>query len=105
MYFANWIRDSLGELTPWHVTRSYPQYELRNIPPTPIETLERAYNIGKKAGLHFIYIGNLHGHEGENTVCYSCGKTIVERTGYRTKIVGLDGSQCRFCRADLNFRI
>ncbi len=101
---ATWIRDHLGELTPWHVTRFYPQHELRGIPPTPVATLERAYDIGKKAGLHFVYVGNLHGHEGENTTCYSCGRVAVKRTGYQTQPVGLDGSRCRHCGTELNFR-
>ncbi|MEE8373949.1 MAG: AmmeMemoRadiSam system radical SAM enzyme [Dehalococcoidia bacterium] len=101
---AAWIRDHLGELTPWHVTRFYPQHELRGIPPTPVATLERAYDIGKKAGLRFVYVGNLHGHEGENTACYSCGQVAVKRTGYQTQPVGLDGSRCRHCGTELNFR-
>ena len=101
---AAWIKDRLGELTPWHVTRFYPQHELQNLPPTPVATLERAYSIGQKAGLRFIYVGNLHGHKGENTNCYSCGKLVVQRVGYQTKIVGLNGSKCRFCGAELNFR-
>jgi pyruvate formate lyase activating enzyme len=102
---ANWIKDRLGELTPWHVTRFYPQHQLQNLPPTPVATLEKACSIGQKAGLHFIYVGNLHGHQGENTVCYSCGKLVVQRVGYQTKIVGLNGSKCRFCGAELNFRV
>ena len=101
---ATWIRDHLGELTPWHVTRFYPQHELQGIPPTPVATLEHAYDIGKKAGLRFVYVGNLHGHEGENTTCYSCGRVAVKRTGYQTQPVGLDGSRCRHCGTELNFR-
>jgi len=101
---ANWIRDELGELTPWHVTRFYPHYEMQHLPPTPVSTIERAAEIGRKAGLRFIYVGNIPGHAGENTICYSCGKLVVERVGYHTKIVGLDGSRCRFCGAELNFR-
>ena len=101
---ATWIKERLGELTPWHVTRFYPNHELQNIPATPVATLERAYGIGEKAGLRFIYVGNLHGHKGENTTCYSCGRLVVKRTGYETEIVGLDGSKCRFCGAELNFR-
>ena len=101
---AAWIKDRLGELTPWHVTRFYPQHQLQNLPPTPVATLERAYSIGQKAGLRFIYVGNLHGHKGENTTCYSCGRVVVQRVGYQTKIVGLNGSKCRFCGAELNFR-
>ncbi|MBI4282867.1 MAG: AmmeMemoRadiSam system radical SAM enzyme [Chloroflexi bacterium] len=101
---AHWIRSELGELTPWHVTRFYPQYHMTHLPPTPISTLERAYDIGQKAGLKFIYTGNVPGHKSENTTCYSCGKLIVERFGYQTKVVGLEGSRCRFCGAELNFR-
>jgi len=102
---ATWVRDSLGELTPWHVTRFYPQHQLLNLPATPIATLEHAYDIGKRVGLRFVYAGNVPGHEKENTFCYSCGNVIVGRTGYHINIVGLDGSRCRFCGADLNMMI
>ena len=102
---ATWIRDRLGELTPWHVTRFYPHHNLQHLPPTPVATIEHAYSIGQKAGLRFIYVGNLHGHSGENTTCYSCGRIVVQRMGYQTEPVGLDGSRCRFCGAELNFRV
>jgi len=101
---ANWIRDELGELTPWHVTRFYPNYRMTHFPPTPISTLEHAYDIGKKAGLKFVYAGNVPGHRSESTFCYSCGRQVVERFGYQTKILGLEDSRCKFCGAELNFR-
>lgn len=101
---ASWIREDLGELTPWHVTRFYPQYQLTDIPATPIKTLEKAYQIGKKAGLKFVYLGNVPGHEAENTVCYQCGKVVIKRTGYNVSIVGINGSKCNFCGAELNIR-
>jgi len=102
---ANWIRDELGELTPWHVTRFHPQHHMMHLPPTPVATLEHAYEIGQKAGLKFVYAGNVPGHKSESTVCYSCGKLNVERLGYRTRVAGLEGSKCRFCGAELNFRL
>ncbi len=101
---AGWIKDELGELTPWHVTRFYPHHHLMHLPATPIATLERAYDIGREVGLKFIYAGNVPGHQSENTVCSACGKLVVRRFGYDTEIVGLDGSKCRFCGAELNFR-
>ncbi len=101
---ANWIRDELGELTPWHVTRFHPHHHMIHLPPTPISTLEHAHDIGRKAGLKFVYIGNVPGHESESTVCYSCDKPIVLRTGYQTKVAGLESSRCKFCGAELNFR-
>ncbi len=102
---ADWIRNELDELTPWHVTRFYPQHRLRDLPPTPVETIEKAYTIGKKAGLKFVYAGNVPGHSSESTICYSCGKLNVERYGYQTDVKGLDSSRCKFCGAWLNFRV
>jgi len=101
---AGWIRSELGEMTPWHVTRFYPHHHVDHLPPTPVATLERAIAIGRQAGLRFIYAGNIPGHSSENTTCYSCGKLVVKRRGYQTQVVGLDGSRCRFCGAELNFR-
>ena len=102
---ADWIKNELGELTPWHVTRFHPQHRMRDLPPTPLETIERACEIGKKAGLKFVYAGNVPGHSSESTTCYSCGKLNVERYGYQTSVKGLDGSRCRFCGAELNIRV
>ncbi len=101
---AMWIRDNLGELTPWHVTRFHPLHEFTHLSATPLATLEKAYQIGKRAGLKFVYLGNVPGHEYENTVCYSCGKMVVRRIGYDTEVVGLDGPKCKFCGTELNFR-
>jgi len=101
---ASWVRNDLGELTPWHVTRFYPMRNLTHLPPTPVSTLEKAYQIGKQAGLKFVYLGNVSGHKYENTVCYSCGKLVVSRVGYNVEVVGLDDSRCKFCGSELNFR-
>ncbi len=101
---AGWIKAEMGELTPWHVTRFYPHHHISHLPPTPIATLERAIAIGHEAGLRFVYAGNIPGHPSENTTCYSCGKLVVKRLGYRVQLVGLAGSKCQFCGAELNFR-
>ena len=101
---ANWIRNELGELTPWHITRFYPHHQMMHLPPTPVSTLERAYDIGQKTGLKFIYTGNVPGHKNESTICHSCGKLVMERFGYSTRIVGLEDSRCGFCGAELNFK-
>jgi pyruvate formate lyase activating enzyme len=102
---AGWVYNELGELTPWHVTRFHPQHKMADLPPTPISTLERAVDIGRKAGLKFVYVGNAPGHGGENTVCYACGNTNVQRFGYQTEVKGIRGSKCRHCGAELNFRM
>ena len=102
---ANWIASELGELTPWHVTRFYPQHDMLDLPPTPISTLEHAADIGREAGLKFVYLGNAPGHKNENTTCYSCGRLIIKRLGYYTETGGLSSSRCPFCGAELNLRI
>ncbi len=79
---AEFIKTELGKETPWHVSRFYPTFELLNKPPTPIETLERAYEIGKETGLEFVYLGNVPGSEKENTYCPDCGKLLIERYGF-----------------------
>jgi len=101
---ANWIRDELGELTPWHVTRFHPHHHMAHLPPTPLDTIERAYEIGRKAGLKFVYAGNVPGHQSESTSCYACGRLNVQRFGYQTSVKGLNGTKCQFCGAELNFR-
>lgn len=101
---AKWIKEKLGELTPWHITRFYPQFKALDLPATPISVLERGMKIGKDAGLKFVYIGNVPGHDGENTICYKCGSLVVERIGYSTTVLNLTGSKCSVCGSELNFR-
>lgn len=98
---AGWIFSSLGPDTPWHVTRFYPSYRWSNLSPTPIETLEKATEIGKRAGLSFVYIGNVPGHEGENTYCPECNSLLIKR--YILDIVEnfLKEGRCPSC----NFKI
>lgn len=100
---ADWMVEDLGELTPWHVTRFFPMHEMQHVEPTPVSTIRHAVEIGHAAGLKFVYSGNVRG-EGEDTVCYSCGRTNVRRVGYKAEVVALRGSSCSHCGAELNFR-
>ena len=101
--------DSEGELTdiarfiadvdpviPWHISRFHPDYEYTSAPPTPPETLRRAFRIGRREGLKHIYIGNIMG-ESEDTSCSSCGKRLIERSGFAVSRNQLEGGRCRFC--------
>jgi len=101
---AQWIHNNLGELTPWHITRFHPSYQLPHLPATPLPTLEMAYNIGREKGLRFVYIGNVAGNDKENTVCYLCGNTVIQRNGYQTRITDLTEHRCGNCGAELNIR-
>ena len=100
---ARWISGELGELTPWHVTRFFPTHQLRDVAATPLSVIRHAVDMGRAAGLRFVYSGNVGGLE-DDTVCYSCGRTVVRRSGYNATLVGLRGSVCAHCGANLNFR-
>lgn len=73
--------NRVGPEIPWHVTQFYPTYELQDRPPTPVETLRRARDIGLKEGLRYVYEGNVPGEGGEHTYCPSCGAAIILRHG------------------------
>jgi len=83
---ASRIRKDTGEDTPWHVTQYYPAYRALELGlykgRTPVETLERAWKIGKEEGLKYVYLGNVPGHPYENTYCPSCGELIIKRSGF-----------------------
>lgn len=98
---AGWILEELGEKTPWHVTRFIPYLELSHLEATPTATLEHARQIGFDAGLRFVYLGNVPGHEGENTYCYNCGKLVIDRVGFVVATSNLKDGCCAFCGEDL----
>lgn len=98
---ATWVCKELGEATPWHVTRFYPYLGLSGLEPTPLQTLEKARDIGLASGLNFVYIGNVPGHEGENTYCPNCKSLVVERTGYEVSFVGYKSGNCGKCGTSL----
>ncbi len=95
---AQWIYDRLGALTVWHLSRFIPAHKLSHLEPTPVDTLVHAMEIGKKAGLKYVFLGNVHGMKDvEDSHCPNCGATLIQRTGYCTNIVGLDGTRCSSC--------
>ena len=96
---ASWIKNSLGPETPWHVTRFYPHLELSHTAPTPVPDLEKAWMIGKKEGLWYVYIGNVPGHEKENTYCHICGELLIERHVFDVLSNKVKGGKCAACNA------
>jgi pyruvate formate lyase activating enzyme len=94
---CEWIRDNLGTDTPLHFTRFYPMYKLVALTPTPVETLEKARDIAMACGLKYVYIGNVPGHDGENTYCPKCGRIVIKRMGYMVSGNNLKAGACGFC--------
>jgi pyruvate formate lyase activating enzyme len=81
------------------VTQFYPTYELLDKPPTPVSKLRQAREIGFKAGLKFVYEGNVPGEGGENTYCPSCKELLIERFGYSISKNLIMNSRCPKCNS------
>ncbi len=96
-WLVGWIYDHLGADVPLHFSRFHPMYKLRNLPPTPVETLKLARKIALDKGLHFVYTGNVPGLPGENTFCPNCGKKVIGRVGYRILENNLKNGRCGSC--------
>jgi pyruvate formate lyase activating enzyme len=94
---ADFIVSKAGPDVPWHISRFYPAYNYTDSEATPVETLRRAEQIGKAAGLHYVYLGNVPGSEGESTYCYSCNSLLIERVGYSITANKIKNSCCPAC--------
>lgn len=94
---CQWIAQDLGPDVPIHFSRFYPQYRLKNLSPTPPRTLRTAREIALSEGLHFAYIGNLPGDEGESTFCPNCNKVVIRRIGYQILKNDLKDGMCPHC--------
>ncbi len=95
---AQWVRTNLGLDVPLHFTQFHPEYLLKNLPITPVPTLERAKAIADAEGLHYVYIGNVPGHPAQNTYCPKCGKMLVERVGFTASKMLIRNGSCPYCR-------
>ena len=94
---CQWIVENLGEDVPLHFNRFFPNYRLTNLPPTPIVTLEMARQIALDVGLKYVYIGNVPGHEADNTYCPKCGKRLIRRAYLAILENNVVGGRCKFC--------
>jgi pyruvate formate lyase activating enzyme len=93
---AKRISRDLGREVPWHISGYFPAYRF-TAPPTPIRILERAWQIGKAAGLEYIYTGNTPGHAHDNTYCPACGMVLIGRSGFDVVEYRLDAGKCPEC--------
>ena len=94
---SRWVAGEAGPDVPVHFTRFHPDYQLLNLPPTPVATLERARDQAMKNGLRYVYVGNVPGHPGNNTYCARCGKVCIERTGLFVKSIHMKAGACAAC--------
>lgn len=94
---CKWIIKNLGPDVPLYFGAFYPHYKLKGVPPTPVKTLEKAYEIAKEEGLNYVYIGNVYGHMTEHTYCPKCGRVVIKRRGYTILENNLKDGRCKFC--------
>jgi len=98
---TGWLVEALGPHTPWHVSRFFPAHRMRDVPPTPLESLARAAAIGREAGIQHVYVGNAPELGLEDTRCAGCGRVLIERAGYRTRSLLTDAGACPTCERPL----
>jgi pyruvate formate lyase activating enzyme len=97
---CHWVRTELGADVPLHFSAFHPDHKMLNVPATPRATLVRARNIALKAGLHYVYTGNVHNAEGDTTYCPACKATLIARDWYQINQFRLDaGGHCPDCGA------
>ncbi len=96
---AEWLA-SIDKGMPWHITAFHPDYKMLDKEPTPPEILVRAREIGKAAGLKYVYTGNVpfSYSQYEATTCPACGKMLVERMGFSVASNNIIKGACRFCK-------
>ncbi len=95
---VRWVVGEVGPDVPVHFTRFHPDYQLTNLAPTPISTLEKARELAMDAGIHYAYVGNVPGHPGDNTYCPACGKAVVQRQGYFLRSMDIENGHCTYCQ-------
>ncbi len=94
---ARWLAREISPDVPLHFTRFTPQYKLTNLPPTPVETLERAREVALEEGMRFVYVGNVWGHPGSHTYCPRCGALLIAREGFNVTAYRLQDGACPDC--------
>jgi pyruvate formate lyase activating enzyme len=98
---VKWVHDNLGADTPMHFTKFHPMYRMDDLYPTPLEALEMAYDIAKKEGMRFVYLGNVTGHKYENTYCPKCNALLIDRMGFKVSAVKIRDGKCPKCGEEI----
>ncbi len=95
---TRWISENLGPDAPIQFTAFHPDYKMLDYPATSYEVLKKHYDVARRNGLNYVYIGNVPGNKYENTYCPGCGKRVIEREGLYLKGHSLDErNRCGSC--------
>ncbi len=94
---CDWLLDHIGDDTPIHFSAFHPDFKMLDRPPTPVETLLKAYEVARNSGLKHVYVGNVHDETHQSTYCSNCGKLVIERNWYELGAYHLRGGHCGQC--------
>lgn len=100
--FCRWVVGTLGAHVPVHFSAFHPDYRLTSVASTPNRTMDMAYDLARKAGVDYVYLGNIRAGDRDDTFCPSCGTKAIEREGFSVRGANLRGSRCAKCGADLH---
>jgi len=92
-----WIMGEIGPDVPIHFTRFHPDYQLLNLPPTPVSTLEQFRDYAMHSGVRYAYVGNVPNHPGNHTYCPGCGKIVLRRNSIFLEEMHLEHGKCKYC--------
>ena len=98
---CGWILKELGPDYPLHFSRFSPRYKLNRLHATAVKTLEELRDLAIKEGIHYVYIGNVPGHDACNTYCHNCHKILIERRGYNIAAFNVNDGRCKFCKTPI----
>ena len=99
---CDWLVDHIGPDYPLHFSRFHPQHKLSKLPPTPVDTLRRAGQVARDAGLRYVYIGNVPGEpDSGTTFCPECKRPIIVRLGYHVRTMDVINGACRHCQTPI----
>ncbi len=98
---AHFVADELGVDVPWHISRFFPGYKMNEVPPTPFDTLHKAVEAGKDAGLNYIYVGNVPASADQNTICPTCDTVLIERKVYHVLDYKVLNGICPSCHSPI----
>ncbi len=98
---ANFVATELGADIPWHISRFFPAYKMKETPATPVKTMQMAKEIGLEAGLHYVYLGNKADNENMNTICYKCGQILIERYNFGIIKNNIQDGHCPNCGMEI----
>ncbi|MDI6641728.1 MAG: AmmeMemoRadiSam system radical SAM enzyme, partial [Elusimicrobiota bacterium] len=97
-----WLKENVGSEVPLHFSRFFPHYKMQNYPLTPVKTVENLREVALKAGMKYVYVGNVQpGHPGGSTYCHKCNHLLISRIGYQILGNNVVDGKCKFCGAKI----